>query len=39
MTVEGMNVSDSVQHCVEDIKVNKTSFIILYKLQARGARF
>ena len=21
MTVEGMNVSDSIQHCVEDIKV------------------
>ena len=31
MTVEGMNMSDSVQHCVEDIKVSKQS-ILYYSL-------
>ena len=31
MTVDGMNMSDSVQHCVEDIKVNKI-IILCYSL-------
>ena len=33
MTVEGMNMSDSIKHCVEDIKVNMlkiTKSYILY---------